>query len=152
MPTNRVKPQAATKLVGFSSEARYSPPYREVNPKMVERVEMAFGKRREDDLHKMSLGLARGAPRLDAFKDRVGRHAFAGVGQVFPVAGNNFLVEPALDRGVAIEQGAHAIAQDFADRGIGAGFDLALDGFGHVERQGDAELLGGPHGSDDNIQ
>jgi hypothetical protein len=33
---------------------------------LVERVEVAFGKRREDDLYKMSLGLARGAPGLDA--------------------------------------------------------------------------------------
>jgi hypothetical protein len=46
----------------------------------VEGVEMAFSERREDDLHKLSLGLARGAPGLDALKDRVGRHAFAGVG------------------------------------------------------------------------
>jgi hypothetical protein len=47
---------------------------------LVERVEVAFGKRREDDLHKLSLGLARGAPGLDALKDLVGRYAFAGVG------------------------------------------------------------------------
>jgi len=60
---------------------------------LVQSVEVPFGQRREDDLHKMSLGLARGAPGLDALKDRVGRHALAGVGQVFPVARHHFLAD-----------------------------------------------------------
>ena len=31
-------------------------------------------------------------------------------------------------------------AEQLHGRGIGTGFDLALDGISHVERQGDAEL------------
>jgi hypothetical protein len=46
----------------------------------VEGVDVAFSERREDDLHERSLGFACAAPRLDAFKHRVGRHAFSGVG------------------------------------------------------------------------
>jgi len=46
----------------------------------VEGVDVAFSERRENDLHKRSLGFACAAPRLDAFNHRVGRHAFSGVG------------------------------------------------------------------------
>jgi hypothetical protein len=42
----------------------------------VEGVDVAFSERREDDRHERSLGFACAAPRLDAFKHRVGRHAF----------------------------------------------------------------------------
>ena len=46
----------------------------------VEGVDVALSERREADLYERSLGFACAAPRLDAFKDRVGRHAFSGVG------------------------------------------------------------------------
>ena len=52
----------------------------------------------------MSLGLARGAPGLDALKGRISRHAFAGVFQVFPVARHHHLAKPALHGGVTLKK------------------------------------------------
>jgi hypothetical protein len=112
---------------------------------LVQTVEVVFGERCEDDLHKTSVRLARHTAGLDTWEHRVRRHAFGWVGQVFAVAWQDFLAEPALYGGIALEQRAYAVAHDFADGGIGTRLDLALDGFGHVERQGDAELLGGSH-------
>ncbi len=40
---------------------------------------------------------------------------------------------------------ADAVAQNFADGGIGAQPDFAFGDFSHVMRQGDAELLRGSH-------
>src|SRR5207245_289785 len=87
------------------------------------------------------------AARRDLIRLRTAsaRNALRGVGEVFAVARHHFLAEPALHGGIPFEQSAHALAHDFADRSIGAGLDLLLDGLGHIERQRDAELLGSSH-------
>ena len=58
---------------------------------------------------------------------------------------HDFLTKPALHCRIALQQGAHAIAHDFADGGIGPRLDFALHGLRHVVRQSDAELLCGSY-------
>jgi hypothetical protein len=96
----------------------------------VEGVDVAFGERREDDLPRKITGVCV-RPRRDLMRLSTASAGTPLVGSVKYSwwARHDFLAQPVLHGSVALEQGAH----DFADRGIGAGLDLALDGISHVE-------------------
>jgi hypothetical protein len=74
-------------------------------------------------------------------QDPIGWNSLARIGEIFLVSCYYFFREPGFPSSISVQQGAYALAPDFADRCTIIGFDLVLDDLDRFKRQDDADTL-----------